>query len=747
MLQQLLLSPPQLPAAFDLCQGGGCCSCSGSSSSSSSSYCEDPSGDPFLQQACCLAAVAGERACGRCAAYAQLLRLQCDSSPSLGVSPPPPPLAAALCHLALPKSHELERAAAAAAAVAPADRHRCAGATVACCCCCLYYGNYSSNSSEVWGPLPVSLAEDISCDFANACDSCVALRDAPSPLDDGRGGQLWGPEEEAWGPRPCWPPPSRCADTGTGGDPERRTAAAGVGALLLQLPSNLICDAALLTSAPSPLNAGGGHVGPLPASRSDVAGTASDGCQQQRRATAQSSRNSNASTCCCPLDCDVLMHCRGEAVNDLLLLESDLLLHTDAAATLAAFPHCCEAQQLQQQQPDPHHFEQLSPFPMSSCASRCASPLQQTQSEKQQPQEQQQLLQEQMKTQNTPSSGPGDCGKADAAGQLQQQQQQQQQLLAAGRKSRMRRRRTSETSGRQRQQQQQETFAAAGCCCARQPCVCPQRQHQTDGFFSQESEGAAGGHTCCQGQQNQESLVLPVQKRKRLTCSTLAESSCDEWTVGQLDQWSCDGPGPQSLLLSSEEQQQQLSPASFYDFSCSPTTAAPGVQHQQHQGSSSQMTNCTECGAAANCCCCSAFGLEQQQSRGGLRTLVDGGLSRQLSHISHDSVPPVAAVDAPAGCPSKDCSKDSSPNSAAPSPKAAAATTPVTGGGPFVCNVDIPVCLPQFEEGADCLSLLNLTEAQWQQFRAQGMFKLGDKGRAIIKSRISRCVCVVIFLQ
>ncbi|OEH80633.1 at hook motif-containing protein [Cyclospora cayetanensis] len=302
--------------------------------------------------------------------------------------------------------------------------------------------------------------EDVSCGLGAACDSCIALQETPSPLDtDGGGGdQLWGSEEEAWGFRDCWGAPSRCTEAAESSDFERRAVAAGIGALLLQLPSNLICDANLLTSAPSPLNARGVALGPLPPSRVEVAAAtqgdaAGERCQQQQRPSATYTSRSSTSTCCCAIDTEMLRHCRGEAVEDALRLESGGLLHRE----------------------------------------------------------------------RTPEAAP----------------------------------------------------------------------------------------------------MLP----------------------------------PQSVV------------------------------------------------------------------------------ARQLSRLSQDSPAGVADVAATGG--PQECSKDSSPASAAPSPKLAAAT-PVAGGGPFVCNVDVPVCLPQFEDSEDCLSLLNLTENQWQQFRAQGMFKLGDKGRAIIKSRISR---------
>ena len=244
-----------------------------------------------------------------------------------------------------------------------------------------------------------------------------------------------------------------------------------------------------------------------------------------------------------------------------------------------------------------------------------------------------------------------------------------------------------------------------------------------------------------------------LHKRKVLTNTPPAESSCEEWSAGRGDQWSCEGPGAQqALLLSAEEQQQQqqqLSPASFYDFSCSPTTAATNSQqHQQQQlqHSESSTATCSACGSASSCCCCSSLGLEQQQQQQqvGMHTLVDGTLTRQLSHVSQESgVGGEAATNGSSSRSStaQELGRDSSPPSAALSPKveatAAAAAAAAAGvGPPFSCGGDL--CLPQCEDSNACPSLLRLTEAQWQQFRAQGLFKLGDKGRAIIKSRISR---------
>src|SRR5699024_2924809 len=100
---------------------------------------------------------------------------------------------------------------------------------------------------------------------------------------------------------------------------------------------------------------------------------------------------------------EVLRQHRMEAADDLLRLDEDLLLHGEqtaaiptgasaahsaatAAAASPAAPTLCrdvqqqrhEPQQRQrQQQPlDLQRFEQLSPLPMSSCASGCSSPMQ-----------------------------------------------------------------------------------------------------------------------------------------------------------------------------------------------------------------------------------------------------------------------------------------------------------------------------------------------------------------------------------
>ncbi|CDJ39073.1 AT hook motif-containing protein, putative [Eimeria tenella] len=753
MLQQLFLSPPHLPAGYaDHCQGGSCCGCS---SSNCGNCCDDPTTETLLQQSCCLTAAAGEWACSRCIAYAQLLRLRCDSSPAFLASPPN--AAVAFQHMAPPKSDELERAAAATATAAthtsPSEVHRSGAAEAetpsTCCCCCFYYGSCgtanssSSNSCEVWGPLPVSVADDFSCDFGGACDSCLALQEAPSPLDadDGDVSQLWGPEEESWGHREYWGAPSRCPDAGGPPEHERRAAAVGVGALLLQLPSNLICDATLLTSVPSPLNAGERPLGPLPPCRNEAVPpeSARVECCQRRCSEAYTSRSST-STCCCALDFDVARQNREGKMEELLPLEKDLLLHDDQAPEAGKTPSrdINQQQQQQQQQIEPSTLEQLSPSPVSYCASGCASPLQHTHPDQRshpvpKESERQQQQVKLVETRET-SSQETECQKPGAG------TQQMQQSPAAATRQRVRRRRASDPLEvprleQDQQEQEKQPYSAGSCCCGNQQCVCTQQQ-RSGSFFATGSD-VSTGQPCYgrQEQQQQESFLLPVQKRKRLTDSTLADSSCDEWVVGQQDQWPCDGQGCQALLLSAEEQQQQLSPASFYNISCSPSTATTGAQQQLQHGDSTA-ANCGSCGSAASCCCCSSLGLEpQQQQHAGLHTIVEGTLTRQLSHVSQESG---GAADTAASSGSQECNRDSSAPSTAPSPKVAAAAAPLVKGGPFVCNVEIPVCVPQFEDSTDCLSLLNLTEAQWQQFRAQGMFKLGDKGRAIIKSRISR---------